>query len=327
MNFVTGGTGFVGWHVVRQLVERGEKVRALVQPSTTADFLEALPGVEVVRGSLLDGDGMAEKLEGCSRLFHVAALYTFWLRDPQLMYETNVAGTEKLISAAAQANVERIVYTSTVGALGLHADRTPADEETDVSLNDMVGHYKRSKFLAEEKVKQLAASGTPVIIVNPSAPVGAADRKPTPTGQMIVDFMRGKMKAYLDTGLNVVDVEDVAAGHLLAADRGKVGERYILGNQNLHLKQIFTILAQLTGIRAPRRRVPYTMAWSAAAASTAIARVTGRPPAIPLESVKIARKTMFFSARKAVDALGLPQTAPEVALEKAVKWFRDEGYA
>lgn len=324
MDLVTGGTGFVGWHVTRKLAEQGERVRALVRPGTPIEPLAEISGVEVLRGDLCDRESLIKSVDGCRRVFHVGALYTFWLRDPRVMYQTNVDGTVNLMQAAKTAGVERIVYTSTVGALGIRPEGETADEETPVSLSDMVGHYKRSKFLAEEQVRKLAADGLPVVIVNPSAPVGSADRKPTPTGQMIVDFMEGRMKAFLDTGLNLVDVEDVAAGHLLAAEKGRLGERYILGNKNLTLQEIFHILAEITGRPAPRHQIPYAIAWTAGVTSTALARLTGRPPSIPLESVRMARKKMFFNPTKAVSELGLPQGSVEAALEKAVRWFEAE---
>ncbi len=324
MDLVTGGTGFVGWHVVRALSERGDgPVRALVRPNVDASYLEELSGVEIVRGDLLDAESLERATRGCRRVFHVAALYTFWARDSRLLYRTNVDGTRALLDAAAAAGVERIVYTSTVGALGYAGRGKPADESTPVRLEDMVGHYKRSKFLAERVAMEAVAHGTPVVIVNPSAPVGWADRKPTPTGQMIYDFMRGRMKGYLETGLNLVDVEDVAAGHLLAAERGVAGEKYILGNRDLYLKEIFEILSDLTGVPAPRVKIPYALAWTVGAANNAWAAVARRAPPVPLESVRIAKKTMFFDATKARRELDLPQTEPAVALEKAVRWFRE----
>ena len=230
MNFVTGGTGFVGWHVVRRLVERGERVRALVRSAQAPGWLTDLPGVDIVRGDLRqDAAAWDAALDGCTRLYHVGALYTFWLRDPSEIYATNVDGTRELLLAAQRQGIEKIVYTSTVGALGIPKDGGSGTETTPVSLDDMTGHYKRSKYLAEQAVHELVRDGLPVVLVHPSAPVGEADRKPTPTGQMIVDFMRGRMKAYLDTGLNLIDVGDCAEGHLLAADRGAVGESYNLG--------------------------------------------------------------------------------------------------
>jgi dihydroflavonol-4-reductase len=261
------------------------------------------------------------------RVFHVAADYRLWAPDPAALFRANVDGTRHVLEAAVAAGVERIVYTSTVGALGIPKDGTPGDERTPVSLADMVGPYKASKFVAEEVAREFAARGAPVIIVNPSAPVGPWDVKPTPTGQMIVDFLRGKMLGSLDTGLNVVHVRDVARGHILAAQRGRPGERYVLGHVNLTLLEIFQTLARLTGLAAPRFRVPYAVAWLAAAGMEGVARLTGGTPAVPLTAVRMARKRMFFSADKAVRELGLTQTSAERALGDAVEWFVARGYA
>ena len=259
----------------------------------------------------------------------IAADYRLWTPDPAALYRANVDGTRTVLEAAAQAGVARVVHTSSVGALGIPKNGTPGDEDTPVRLEDMVGDYKRSKFLAERVALDFARRGLPVVVVNPSAPVGPWDVKPTPTGQMIVDFMRGRMVATLDTGLNIVHVRDVARGHVLAAEHGKSGERYILGHAagNLSLADIFRALAAVTGRRPPRFRVPYALAWCSAAACETIARVTGRPPAVPLTAVRMARKRMYFSAAKAVRDLGLPQTDPRVALADAVGWFVAHGYA
>jgi dihydroflavonol-4-reductase len=258
----------------------------------------------------------------------VAAFYSLWARDRRQFYDINVEGTRRILRAAADAGVTRVVYTSTVGALGIPANGSPGTEETPVSLQDMVGDYKRSKFLAEEVARDFARQGLPVVIVNPSTPVGAGDIKPTPTGQMIVDFLRGRMWAYLETGLNLVDVEDVAAGHLLAAERGRIGQRYILGGKNLALREIFEILGRLTGIRPPRVKVSAGMILPLAWVSEWIAdHLTGRPPLIAVDAVRMARKTMFFDGGKAIRELGLPQTSIEDALARAVRWFRERGYA
>jgi dihydroflavonol-4-reductase len=260
-------------------------------------------------------------------VFHVAADYRLWAPDPTALYRTNVDGTRALLGAAAAAGARRIVYTSTVGALGLPKDGTPGTEDTPVSLADMVGPYKRSKFLAEQLALELARAGAPVVVVNPSAPLGPWDVKPTPTGQMIVDFLRRKMYASLDTGLNIVHVRDVAEGHLLAAERGRVGEKYILGHANLTLSDIFRLLAAVSGLRPPRFRIPYAVAWLAAAGMEGAARVTGRRPQVSLTAVRMARKPMFFSPAKAVRELRLPQTDPAQALRDAVDWFVEHGYA
>jgi dihydroflavonol-4-reductase len=258
----------------------------------------------------------------------VAALYSFWAPDRRLFYQVNVEGTRRLLQAAAEAAVGRVVYTSTVGALGIPRDGRPGTEETPVGLADMVGDYKRSKFLAEEVAREFARQGLPVVVVNPSTPVGPGDIKPTPTGQMIVDFLRGKMWAYLDTGLNVVDVTDVATGHLLAAERGKPGERYILGGRNLALREIFEMLGRIAGIRPPRVKVPPGAIMPLARLSEWVAdHLTGRPPLAPADAVQMARKRMFFDPGKAVRELGMPQSPVEDALAGAVTWFRANGYA
>lgn len=323
---VTGGTGFVGAHLVRALLREGESVRCLVRPESDRRNLAGLH-VEVVEGDITDPFAAARAVRGCDTVFHAAALYQLWVPDPAPMYRVNVGGTRTLLAAAGEAGAKRIVYTSTVGALGNPGDGRPGTETTPVTLADMVGHYKRSKFLAEQEALRLARAGLPVVIVNPSAPVGAYDVKPTPTGQMIVDFLRGRMRGLLRTGLNLVAASDVAAGHLLAAERGKVGERYILGHANLMLQEIFAHLARLSGIPAPRLRVPYGVAFAAAVAAEGLSRLTGRPPRIPLTGVRMARKVMFFDAGKAVRELGLPQTPVEGALREAVDWFTAHGYA
>jgi dihydroflavonol-4-reductase len=263
---------------------------------------------------------------GARHVYHAAADYRLWAPDVRVIYRANVDGTRHLLQAAAEAGAERIVYTSTVGAVGIPKDGTPGDETTPVSLADMVGAYKASKFLAERVADEWAARGAPVIIVNPSAPVGPWDVKPTPTGQMIVDFMNGKMVGSVDTGLNVVHVRDVARGHILAAAKGRPGERYILGHRNLSLLEIFGMLSDITGVPAPRFRVPYAVAWMAAAAMEGVARVTRRPPAVALTAVRMARKRMYFSADRAIRELGLPQTPAETALADAVAWFTAHGY-
>jgi dihydroflavonol-4-reductase len=320
---VTGGTGFIGANVVRELLAAGATVRVLARPGGDRRALEGVR-VELAEGDLLDAASVRRAVAGVQTVYHVAADYRLWTPDPAALYRANVEGTRAVLEAAGQAGAGRVVYTSSVGALGIPKDGTPGTEETPVALADMVGDYKRSKFLAEQVALDFARRGLPVVVVNPSAPVGPWDVKPTPTGQMIVDFMRGRMVATLDTGLNIVHVRDVARGHLLAAERGKPGERYILGHAqgNLALADIFRLLASITGGRAPRFRVPYALAWCSAAACEGFARVTGRPPAVPLTAVRMARKRMYFSPAKAVRDLGLPQTEPRVALADAVAWFR-----
>ncbi|MBI3323459.1 MAG: NAD-dependent epimerase/dehydratase family protein [Candidatus Omnitrophica bacterium] len=325
VTLVTGAAGFVGSHVVSKLVGRGERVRALARSSTVLRNLAGLP-VEIRTGDLTDPASLRQAMAGCRRLYHVAADYRLWAPDPAELYRNNVAGTRNVLEAAREAGVERIVYTSTVGALKCPGNGRPSSEETPVGLQDMVGHYKRSKFLAEQEALAAARAGMPVVIVNPSTPVGPRDIKPTPTGQMIVDFLNGRMPAYVDTGLNLIDVEDAAEGHLLAMERGRPGQRYILGHRNLTLKEILEILSRVTGLPAPRVRMPIGVALGWAALSTGWSALTRRPPRVSWEAVRISRKRMYFDSGKAVRELGLPQRPVEEALAKAVDWFRQNGY-
>jgi dihydroflavonol-4-reductase len=323
---VTGATGFVGGAVARALVKAGTAVRVLVRSKADAQHLSGLP-VERVEGDLLDPTSLRTALGGCRQLYHVAAYYALWAKDPAVFYDVNVTGTRNVLTAARTAGIERTVYCSTIGAIGLPPGGGLGNEETPVSLDQMAGHYKRSKYLAEQEVLKLAHEGLPVVIVNPSAPVGAGDVKPTPTGQVIVDFMRGRMPAYIETGMNIVDVDDVATGHLLAMAKGRQGERYILGCKNLMLKDVFDILSRLTGVKAPSLRLPRSLVLPLAYINQWMADVTGQPPRIPLEGVKMAKYRMHYDCSKAIRELGIPQTPPETALEKAVRWFRDHRYA
>jgi dihydroflavonol-4-reductase len=323
---VTGATGFVGGAVARALVRAGVDVRVLARPDASLRTVDGLP-VERVSGDLRDPASLRRALAGCRQLYHVAAHYALWARDPAVFYDVNVTGTKNMMVAAQEAETERIVYCSTIGAIGLPPDGGPGTEETPVSLAQMAGHYKRSKYLAEQEVLRMAGSGLPVVIVNPSAPVGAGDVRPTPTGQVIVDFMKGRMWAYIETGMNIVDVDDVAAGHLLAMEKGRVGERYILGTKNLTLREVFEILSRLTGVKAPSVKLPRGFVLPLAYLNLALAQMTGIPPRIPLEGVKMAKYTMHYDCSKAIRELGIPQTPPEVALEKAVGWFKNHGYA
>lgn len=325
MIFLTGGSGFVGAHLARALVERDAEVRCLVRPTSDRTNLEGLD-VELFEGDLRDRRSLDRGLAGCETVFHCAADYRLYAPNPQEIYDVNVGGTENLLAAAAQAGVDRVVYTSSVGALGLTDDGAPADEAAPVELDDMIGHYKRSKYLAEREAERWAGEGLPVVIVNPSTPVGDRDVKPTPTGQMIVDFLNRKMPAYVDSGLNLIDVRDVAEGHLLAAERGRVGEKYILGHRNLTLKEILERLAGLTGLPAPKVRLPHWIPLTVAAVDTTLARWTGRTPRVSLESVRMSKKRMFFDASKAVSELDLPQSPVDGALARAVAWFEDHGY-
>ena len=315
---VTGASGFLGWHVARVLRERGFAVRALVRPSSRVSDLD----VEIVTGDLRDPDSLERAAAGCGLVFHVAADYRLWAKDPQELYRSNVDGTRNLLEAARRAGVERVVYTSTVGCIGV-PNGGIGDESLPVSLDDMQGHYKRSKFLAEQVALEFARDGLPVVIVNPTAPVGDHDVKPTPTGKIVLDYLNGDMPAFIDTGLNVVDVRDTAEGHWLACEHGRVGERYILGAENLTLAQILQQLAAITGrSRTPIGRLPYAVAWSAGLLSTAWANLTGAPPRVPMEAVRMARKKMWVTHAKATRELDFAPRPAREALERAVAWFQ-----
>ncbi|MDJ0943923.1 MAG: NAD-dependent epimerase/dehydratase family protein [Kiloniellales bacterium] len=324
---VTGATGFVGSSVVRSLLKRGETVRVMARAGSDRRNLEGLD-IEVVEADLLDPPSLSTLVAGARGLYHLAADYRLWSRRPDEIYQANLEGTRNLLRAAANAGVERIVYTSSVATLGIHRDGTPADEETPSNLKDMIGHYKRSKFLAEEAVNELIAeAGLPIVIVNPSTPIGPRDVKPTPTGRMIVEAAAGRMPAFVDTGLNVVHVDDVAEGHLLAYDIGQIGERYILGGTNMTLAEILEGIAQLTGGKAPRVKLPHSVVMPIAAASEAWSRL--RPngtPFVTIEGVRMARKRMFFSSAKAISDLGYRFRPWEEALADSIEWFRRGGY-
>jgi dihydroflavonol-4-reductase len=320
---VTGVTGFVGWHVGRKLLDRGWRVRGLVRDPGR---IRELDGIERALGDLRDRDSLARAVEGCGVVFHVAADYRLWTREPEEMFRSNVDGTRNLLAAAKSAGVERVVYTSTVGCISVPSGGL-GDEQAEAVLETMAGPYKRSKFLAERVAVECAADGLDVVIVNPTAPVGDHDFKPTPTGRMVVDFVRGRMPAFLDTGLNVVDVRDVAAGHVQALERGRTGERYILGSENLTLERIFGMLAEIEGKPAPRIRVPYALAYAAGVASTGWAAITGREPLAPLDGVRMARKKMWVRHDKASSELGYAPGPASVALRRAVEWFRSNGYS
>jgi dihydroflavonol-4-reductase len=323
---VTGATGFLGANVVRALLAHGEAVRVLVRAASDRTNVEGLP-VEIATGDLRDPAAVREAVRGCRRVFHVAADYRFWARDPRELYDSNVGGTTNVLEACEREGVERVVYTSTVGTIGLAALPAPCDETTPLAPGQLTSHYKRSKHAAEEVALRCAARGLPVVVVNPSAPVGAWDVKPTPTGQILLDFARGRMPAFVDTGLNIVHARDVAEGHWLAAEKGRAGERYILGHANLTLAEILAELAAITGRRAPRVRLPYAVAWTAGAACTAVSTwITRRPPAVALEAVRMSRRRMFFDPGKAIRELSLPQTAVRQAFADAMAWFQERGY-
>jgi len=324
VDLVTGGTGFVGTHVVRALLARGRAVRCLARRGSRRDNLEGLD-VEIVEGDLTDPASLARAAKSADTLYHVAADYRLWTRHRGDLQRSNVDGTENVLRAAAEAGVAKVVYTSSVAALGL-VDGGVADETTPAVRDRIIGNYKKSKYDAERVADTWAAKGLPVVIVNPSTPIGERDIKPTPTGQMIVDFLNRKLPAYVDTGLNLVDVRDVAAGHLLAAEKGRIGERYILGNRNMTLKEILDALAALTGLSSPTIKLPHWIPFAAAALDTAFARVSWRAPHVSIDSVRMSTHRMFFDASKAVRELGLPQTPVEEALSRAVAWFRENGY-
>ncbi|MEY4386077.1 MAG: NAD-dependent nucleoside diphosphate-sugar epimerase/dehydratase [Verrucomicrobiota bacterium] len=329
--FVTGASGFIGANLVHELVARGHRVKALLRPGADT---RGLAGAEFehVAGDVSDRAALEQGMRGCDWVFHVAASYHLWLRDYAPMYAANVDGTRNVIEAASAAGCARIVYTSTVGCIGLpqavNGVVTPTDEATPVSEAQMSNHYKLSKWRAEVVAREHAAKGAPVVIVNPSAPIGPRDVKPTPTGQVIVDFLNRRMPAFVDTGLNYVHVRDVAIGHILAAERGRVGERYILGNTdgNWTMKQSLDVLAEITGLPAPKFQAPHALAFLAAYFGEAAAALTGKPPKAPLAGVRMARYKMWFSPAKAIRELGLPQTPPKQALADAVAWFKTNGY-
>jgi dihydroflavonol-4-reductase len=318
---VTGATGFVGWHIAKLLMERGDTVRVLVRdPRRLRES-----GAQAVVGDLTDPSSLTRAVTGCEVLYHVAADYRLWAKDPQELYRSNVEGTRNMLEAARNAGVDRVVYTSTVGCIGM-PENSIGDEDQPVSERDMYGTYKRSKFRAEQVALEYAQKALPVVIVNPTAPIGDHDWKPTPTGKIVVDFVRRNMPAYVDTGLNVVDVRDVAAGHLLACERGRVGERYILGGENLTLQQIFERLEAISGLSAPKVQIPYAVAYAAGVVSTAWAHVSGSEPRAPLDGVKMARKKMWVRHDKASRELGYMPGSVPAALKRAVEWFRSNGY-
>jgi len=321
---VTGATGFVGAAVARALVSDGWEVRALARKGSDRRNLQRMT-VEVIEGDLADIDSLARALLECEALFHVAADYRLGAFDPEQLYRTNVEGTRNILNAAREAGVRRIIYTSSVATIGIPADGSPGTEETPATLADMIGHYKRSKYLAEQVAREAARAGAPVVIVNPSTPIGPGDVKPTPTGQMVLDAAAGRMPAYLDTGLNIVHVDDVAIGHLLAFHRGRVGERYILGGQDMTLREILVEIAQLVGRKPPSIRLPSAAVMPIAYVAEAVARMTGRSTRITVEGVRMARKRMFFSSAKAVRELGYGWRAPAQAFAGAIDWFRGQG--
>jgi dihydroflavonol-4-reductase len=317
---VTGASGFVGAAVVRALLASGADVRVLLRAQSNRRNLESL-AVEPVLADLGDIPGLERALSGCEALFHVAADYRLWAPDPQALYRSNVEGTRNIVEAAQRSGIQRIVYTSSVATIGLRADGKPSDESDVARLEDMIGHYKRSKFLAESWVCEAARAGAPIVIVNPSTPIGPGDVKPTPTGRLVLDAATGRMPAYVDTGLNIVHVDDVAAGHLLAYQHGRLGERYILGGTDLSLKRILGMIAGASGRQAPRLRLPRALLLPLAYAAEAFARLSGRETRITVDGVRMARHHMYFSSAKAVRELGYRWRPAQQAIDDAVRWF------
>jgi dihydroflavonol-4-reductase len=322
---VTGASGFLGSHVARLLAERGESVRVLVRPASDLRAVREL-AVERVAGDLRDASSLDRALAGVDTVFHVAADYRLWAANPAEIYQSNVTGTRNLIEAAQRAGVKRFVYTSSVATVAVHRPGRLPDEDVDSRIEEMIGHYKRSKFMAEQEALRAAQQGAPVIVVNPTTPVGPGDWKPTPTGKLIVDFLNGRMPAYVQTGLNVVPVEDAARGHLLAAERGEVGRRYILGGRNMTMREILEALARATGRPAPRVRLPHAVAMAAAYADTAWSRLRGKEPRIPIDGVRMSRHHMFVDASRATRELGFTAGPAEEALARAVRWYEENGY-
>jgi dihydroflavonol-4-reductase len=323
--FVTGATGFVGANVVRALLAKGYEVRALVRAGANTANIDGLQ-IERAPGSLADRETLRAAMMDCEALFHVAAMYSLWKTDADPLYRANVEGTRNILTAAEEAGVKRIVYTSSVAALGVPARGQIATEALQTTVEELVSDYKKSKFLAEQEALAAARRGQHVVIVNPSTPIGPFDIKPTPTGEIVLRFLNKRMPAYVDTGLNIVDVEDVAVAHILAMEQGKSGERYILGNRNLTLKEMLDILASLTGMKAPTKRVPHFIPLAVAYIDEGVLAKFGKRPDVSINAVKMSSKVMYYDSSKAVRELGMPQSPVEGAIEKAVQWFRGNGY-
>ena len=322
---VTGGTGFIGSSIVRALLRAGYEVRVLIRNGSDTRNLDGLE-IERVIGDITDPMSLARAMRGCTHVFHAAALYSFWVTIPGLIERVNVQGTRNVLRAALEAGIERVVYTSSVAALAVPEDGTPVDELTPIDPGKIIGAYKRSKYAAEQVALEYVAKGLPVIIVNPSFPVGPRDIKPTPTGQTIVDFLNHRLPAYVDTGMNVVDVDDVARGHVLAAEKGRIGERYILGGKNMTMGELLALLSKITGIRAPRMRMPYQPLLALSYLNAGWCRMTKTTPRMTPDTIRMSRHYMYYNPAKAIDELGLPQTEPQVALAKAVDWYVENGY-
>jgi dihydroflavonol-4-reductase len=321
---VTGAAGFLGSHVARQLVARGETVRVLMRPSSNNRAISDL-SLEYVTGDLRDAASLERAMKDVKRVFHVAADYRLWARKPQEIYDSNVGGTKNVLAAAKNAGVEQLVYTSTVATIAVDRPNLP-NEATDARLEEMIGHYKRSKWMAEQEVLQAAKEGLPAIVAMPTTPLGPWDWKPTPTGKIILDFLNGKMPGYVETGLNFVGAEECAAGHLLVAEKGKAGERYLLGAENLTLKELLEMIAEITGLSAPGMKIPHTVALGVAYVDTAFSRLLGKEPQIPVEGVKIAQHKMFVDCSRAKHELGFAPGPVVAALQRAVRWYQANGY-
>lgn len=325
--FLTGATGFLGSHVARVLAEQGADLRLLVRRTSNLKNLEGLKA-ETVTGDLRDPASLEKAVSGCDIAFHVAADYRLWLRDPNEMYRSNVEGTRAILEVARKNGVKSVIYTSTVGTIGFTGNGQPADEDSPVLLADMIGHYKRSKFMAEQIALEAGRSGMRVVTVNPTTPIGEQDIKPTPTGRIVVDFLKKKFPAYVETGLNLVDVRECARGHVAALERGKSGERYILGGENLTLKQILDKLGDITGLPSPKVKLPYFVAYLAGAVDeTVFGRILGREPRATVETVRMGKKKMWAASNKAERELGWKIVPADDALRRAVEWFRANGYA
>jgi dihydroflavonol-4-reductase len=323
---VTGSTGFLGSAILRELLDDGREVKLLVRKDANTANIDGLD-VEIAYGDLRDFESLQSALNGCNILYHTAAYYSLWDRDQKLIYDINLEGTRRILEASQKKDLEKIVYTSTVGCIGLNEDSTPANENTFFNKNTLSNHYKKSKYQAEQIALQFARNGLPIVIVNPSTPVGPRDIKPTPTGKIILDFLNHKMPAYIDTGLNLIDVKDCARGHILAEQKGISGERYILGNQNMTLFDILITLEKVTGLKAPRIKMPFWVALSAGWVCEMVSNhLTGKPPAVPLAGVKMAKYFMYFDSSKAVQKLGLEQNPVEKALRESVNWFKENNY-
>ena len=324
--FVTGATGFLGSHVARVLADQGADLRLLVRPTSNLKNLEGLKA-ETATGDLREAASLSKAISGCDTVFHVAADYRLWVRDPDEMYRSNVEGTRAILDAARNGGVRRVVYTSSVATMGFTSNGTPADEDSPVALADMIGHYKRSKFMAEQVAIEAGRSGLHVVTVNPTTPIGEQDIKPTPTGRIVVDFLQRKFPAYVETGLNLVDVRECARGHVSALERGKSGERYILGGENLTLKQILDKLGRITGLPSPKVKLPYVFAFAAGVVDEAITgRMLKREPRVTVDTVRMGKKKMFASSDKAERELGWKIVPIDDALRRAVEWFRANGY-